>query len=71
MAVFLTGAGVAYSGVSQYTVEVPVTGVAGDIMPTLLMQHWLCLLLDVGDSPSSGDRSGHSVSGGWSGVQWW
>ena len=34
---FLTGAGVVYSGVSQYTVEVPVTGVAGGIMPTLLM----------------------------------
>ena len=34
---FLTGAGGVYSGDSQYTVEVPVTGVAGGIMPTLLM----------------------------------
>ena len=35
--VLRTGAGVVYSGVSQYTEEVPVTGVAGGIMPTLLM----------------------------------
>ena len=35
--VLLTGAGVVYSGVSQYTVEVPVAGVAGGITPTLRM----------------------------------
>ena len=35
--VLRTGAGVVYSGVSQYTAEIPVTGVAGGIMPTLLM----------------------------------
>ena len=32
-----TGAGVVYSGVSLYTEEIPVTGVAGGIMPVLLM----------------------------------
>ena len=32
-------------------------------------RHWLCLLLDVGDGPPSGDCPGHPVSGGWRGVQ--
>ena len=34
--VFRTGAGVVYSGVSQYTEDIPMTGVAG-ILLTLLM----------------------------------